>query len=174
MAGDESDSDLKPSSVAIIREVYDSENAHIKFEMELERALEAGVSVIVIEPEPLGEETARWIYVGNLLHKVSVYSGLCSITSGLVWSSLACAPFGIVSVLCAGCYTLSWQWDPCCKYQEEKNRRHLSTLPMLSDLTSASPVVLVHTDNKRKIMLHTTVSITATAICLWRLYNIFK
>lgn len=76
-------SDLKPSSVAIIREVYDSENAHIKFEMELERALEAGVSVIVIEPEPLGEETARWIYVGNLLHKVSVYSGLCSIASGL-------------------------------------------------------------------------------------------
>ncbi|RVE48174.1 hypothetical protein evm_007234 [Chilo suppressalis] len=81
MAGDESDSDLKPSSVAIIREVYDSENAHIKFEMELERALEAGVRVIVIEPEPLGEETARWIYVGNLLHKISVYSGLCSIAS---------------------------------------------------------------------------------------------
>lgn len=50
--------------------------------MELERALEAGVSVIVIEPEPLGEETARWIYVGNLLHKVSVYSGLCGIASG--------------------------------------------------------------------------------------------
>ncbi|CAG4981020.1 unnamed protein product [Parnassius apollo] len=139
MAGDESDSDLKPSSVAIIREVYDSENAHIKFEMELERALEAGVRVIVIEPEPLGEETARWIYVGNLLHKVSVYSGLCSITSGLIWNSLACAPFGIVSVLCAGCYTLSWQWDPCCKYQEDKNRRRLATLPALSDLTSASP-----------------------------------
>lgn len=51
--------------------------------MELERALEAGVSVIVIEPEPLGEETARWIYVGNLLHKVSVYSGLCGIASGI-------------------------------------------------------------------------------------------
>lgn len=51
--------------------------------MELERALEAGVSVIVIEPEPLGEETARWIYVGNLLHEVAVYSGLCSIASGL-------------------------------------------------------------------------------------------
>lgn len=50
--------------------------------MELERALEAGVSVIVIEPEPLGEETARWIYVGNVLHRVSVYSGLCSIATG--------------------------------------------------------------------------------------------
>ncbi|CAK1581913.1 unnamed protein product [Parnassius mnemosyne] len=174
MAGDESDSDLKPSSVAIIREVYDSENAHIKFEMELERALEAGVRVIVIEPEPLGEETARWIYVGNLLHKVSVYSGLCSITSGLIWNSLACTPFGIVSVLCAGCYTLSWQWDPCCKYQEDKNRRRLATLPALSDLTSASPVVLVRTDNRRKIFLHSSISAAAAAICLWRLYNIFK
>lgn len=94
--------------------------------------------------------------------------------AGLTWSSLACAPFGIVSVLCSGCYTLSWQWDPCCKYQEEKDHRHLSTLPMLSDLTSASPVVLVHRDNKRKIILHNTVSLAAAAICLWRLYNIFK
>lgn len=56
--------------------------------MELERALEAGVRVIVIEPEPLGEETARWIYVGNLLHKVSVYSGLCSIASGIYLTKL--------------------------------------------------------------------------------------
>lgn len=75
-------SQLKPSSVAIIREVYDSENANIKFEMELERALEAGVSVIVIEPETLGEETTHWIFIGNVLHEVAVYSGLCSIVSG--------------------------------------------------------------------------------------------
>ncbi|KAL4710755.1 hypothetical protein ACJJTC_004400 [Scirpophaga incertulas] len=174
MAGDESDRDLKPSSVAIIREVYDSENAHIKFELELERALEAGVSIIVIEPEPLGEETARWIYVGNILHKISVYSGFCSIVSGLAWSSLVCTPFGIVSVLCAGCYTLSWQWDPCCKYQEEKDRRHLTTLPVLGDLTSATPVVLVRKDNRKKVILHNTVAITAAAICLWRIYYIFK
>lgn len=50
--------------------------------MELERALEAGVSVIVIEPEPLGEETVRWIFVGNILHKTAVFSGLCSIIAG--------------------------------------------------------------------------------------------
>ncbi|KAG7307607.1 hypothetical protein JYU34_007829 [Plutella xylostella] len=174
MAADESDSDLKRSSVAIIREVYDSENAHIKFEMELERALEAGVSVIVIEPEPLGEETARWIFIGNVLHQASVYSGLISLAAGVTCNSLVCAPFGVVSVLCAGCYTVSWQWDPCCKYQEEKNRRHLSTLPILSELTSASPVVLVRTENKRKILLHSTVSIAAVALCLWKVYKIFK
>lgn len=106
--------------------------------------------------------------------KTMVHLKTLLLFSGLTWSSMACTPFGIVSVLCAGCYTLSWQWDPCCKYQVEKKQRHLSTLPMLSDLTSASPVVLVHTDNKRKIVLHNTISIAAAAICLWRLYNIFK
>lgn len=97
-----------------------------------------------------------------------------STISGLAWSSLACAPFGLVSVLCAGCYTLSWQWDPCCKYQEEKDRRHLATLPVMSDLTSASPVVLVRKDNRRKILIHNSVSIAAAAICIWRLYKTFK
>lgn len=62
--------------------MYDSENANIKFEMELERALEAGVNIIVIEPETLGEDTVRWIFVGNVLHEVAVYSGFCSIVSG--------------------------------------------------------------------------------------------
>lgn len=97
-----------------------------------------------------------------------------TIISGLAWSSLACTPFGVVSILLAGCYTLSWQWDPCCKYQEEKDLRRLSKLPILSDLTSASPVVLVHTDNRRKIILHSTVSLAAAAICVWRIYNILK
>lgn len=142
--------------------------------MELERALEAGVSVIVIEPETLGEETVRWIFVGNILHEVAVYSGLCSIASGLVWNPPICAPFGIVSILCSGCYTLSWQWDPCCKYQEEKDKRHLSTLPMLSELNSTSPIVLVRKDNKKKIILHSTVSLLAASICLWRIYKMFK
>lgn len=94
-------SDLKPSSVAIIREVYDSENAHIKFEMELERALEAGVSVIVIEPESLGEETARWIYVGNLLHKISVYSGLCGVASGISLETIFV--YELICITCVCC-----------------------------------------------------------------------
>lgn len=96
------------------------------------------------------------------------------IFTGLTWNSLICTPFGVISVLCAGCYTLSWQWDPCCKYQEEKHRRHLSTLPMLNDLTSATPVVLVRSDNRRKIVIHSTISIAAATICLWRIFKTFK
>lgn len=94
--------------------------------------------------------------------------------SGGLSESLLCAPFGIVSVLCAGCYTVAWQWDPCCKYQQEKDRRQLSTLPVLTELTSASPVVLVRKQNRRKIFIHSTVSIAATAVCLWRLFKLFK
>lgn len=72
------------SNVAIIREVYDSENAHETFEYELERALESECSLIVIEPSKLGDETSRWIAVGNCLHKTAALSGLAAIVTGLL------------------------------------------------------------------------------------------
>lgn len=73
------------SNVAIIREVYDSENAHETFEYELERALESECSLIVIEPSKLGDETSRWIAVGNCLHKTAALSGLAAIVTGLLY-----------------------------------------------------------------------------------------
>lgn len=75
-------SDLHPDDVAVIREVYDSENAEEVFEMQLERALQAGCRTIVIEPNRLGDETGRWIMVGNCLHKTAVLSGIGSLTAG--------------------------------------------------------------------------------------------
>lgn len=72
------------SNVVIIREVYDSENAHETFEYELERALESECSLIVIEPSKLGDETSRWIAVGNCLHKTAALSGLAAIVTGLL------------------------------------------------------------------------------------------
>lgn len=74
--------DYGSSGTAIIREVYDSENAHEAFGEELERALEAGCQMIIIEPSRLGDETARWIAVGNCLHKTAVVAGLGSIFTG--------------------------------------------------------------------------------------------
>lgn len=44
--------------------------------------------VIVIEPVRLGDETARWIAVGNCLHKTSVLAGLGSIITGSSPTSL--------------------------------------------------------------------------------------
>lgn len=66
----------------MIKEIYDSEYSRETFEIELDKALDAGCSVIVIEPTQLGEETSRWISVGNCLHKTAVISGIGAITAG--------------------------------------------------------------------------------------------
>ena len=76
-------SGTQSTELAVIREIYDCENAQERFEQELERALEAAVPVIVIEPIRLGDETARWVAVGNFLHKTSVLAGLGSVMSGI-------------------------------------------------------------------------------------------
>lgn len=62
--------------------MYDSENAQETFELELERALDANCMAIIIEPVKLGDETARWITVGNFLNKTAVVSGISSILTG--------------------------------------------------------------------------------------------
>lgn len=48
----------------------------------MERALEAEYNLIVIEPAKLGDETSRWIAVGNCLHKTASLSGLGAIATG--------------------------------------------------------------------------------------------
>ncbi|KAJ4434786.1 hypothetical protein ANN_23357 [Periplaneta americana] len=176
MAEEGSDRDLDPSKIAVIREVYDSENAYETFELELERALEAGCSIIVVEPSKLGDETARWIAVGNCLHKTAVLSGIGAIAIGLVWTDrpYVCTPLGALSLLCTGLYTISWQFDPCVQYQVERDPRRLSKFPLLGVLASASPVVLVRRDNSRRKILHTSVSLIAAAFCAWRLYDAYK
>lgn len=182
---------------AIIPEVYDDENAYENFENELEKALEAGYSVIVIEPSRLGDETARWIAVGNCLHKTAVAAGMVSVAAALVWTEkpYICLPFGILSLLCTGVYTLSWQFDPCVKYQVETDLKkliaefpQLGVLPALMSVDCqkapayvssfnnmpTNPVVLVHKDNEKQKILHSGFSIIAAIFCMWRLYNAFK
>ncbi|XP_018320730.1 transmembrane protein 11 homolog, mitochondrial-like [Agrilus planipennis] len=164
------------SNIAFIREVYDSEYAHQVFALELEKALDAGCSVIVIEPTQLGEDTAQWITVGNCLHKTAVFSGLASLTAGFIWPDrpLASTPLAALSFLCTSLYTASWQFDNCVKYQVEKDPRKLTRLLISSAVTASSPVVLVRKDNRKSIILHCTVSFAAAAFCAYRLYCTFK
>ncbi|KAK4324659.1 hypothetical protein Pmani_004718 [Petrolisthes manimaculis] len=150
------DEDRDPGSrIAIIREVYDSDSAHETFELELERALERGVPTIVIEPTTLGDETARWIAVGNCLHKTAVLAGFGAMSAGLIWHDTAflCVPLGTLSLFCTGVYTASWQFDPCCKYQVECDSNRLSRLPLQS-LSSASPVVLAEAEEGKERFQH--------------------
>ena len=67
----------------IVREVYDGNGAQDQFSLEFERCLEAAPSTIVIEPAALGDETARWIAVGNCLHKTAVLSGIGTLFAGI-------------------------------------------------------------------------------------------
>uniref|UniRef100_A0A6M2DNT1 Putative mitochondrial morphoproteinsis regulator n=1 Tax=Xenopsylla cheopis TaxID=163159 RepID=A0A6M2DNT1_XENCH len=164
------------SSIVVIREVYESENAYEVFEVELERALDAGYHTIIIEPTRLGDETGRWISVGNCLHKTAVLSGLGAIGFGILCPNrpLIITPLAVVSWFCTALYTVSWQFDPCCYYQVEKNPGKLSKIPVLSTLQSNNPTILVRKNIKRRIILHSTVTSIAAVFCFWRIYDAFK
>ncbi|XP_070579401.1 transmembrane protein 11, mitochondrial-like [Ptychodera flava] len=163
-----------PSDCAIIREVYDGENAHEHFEFQLEHALEAECQIIVIEPSRIGDETARWITAGNCLHKTSVIAGVSCLVSPLMLPSrvlnYVSLPMGFFSVACASLYGVSWQFDPCCKYQVEYDTKKLSRLP-LHTLTSTSPVVLVRHDDKYRKRLHNLVAVLAGVYCGVKIYQ---
>ncbi|XP_022901908.1 transmembrane protein 11-A, mitochondrial [Onthophagus taurus] len=162
------------TQLAVIREVYDSEFAHDRFAQELEKALEAHCNIIVIEPNPLGDETARWITVGNCLHKTAVVSGLASIVTGFVWPDCVYTylPFTVFSAVCTSLYTISWQFDNCVKYQVERDRQNLSKL-QVNALYVGSPTVLVRKDDTRRKILHCSITLAATVICIVRLYRMF-
>ncbi|XP_069762118.1 transmembrane protein 11, mitochondrial isoform X1 [Narcine bancroftii] len=136
---------LNSTDCYIVREIYNGENAQEQFEYELEQALETQYKYIIIEPTRIGDETARWIAVGNCLHKTSVIAGsVCLLTPIALASEYAryvTLPIGAISVACAALYGISWQFDPCCKYQVEYDTCKLSQLP-LNTLTSSTPVVL--------------------------------
>lgn len=133
------------------------------------------MNYIIIEPTKLGDETGRWITVGNCLHKTSVATGIASIASSLIWQQRPAifTSLGAVSILCTGLYTISWNTDPCVKYQVEKNQQTLLKVSTESNISSPV-VVLVYKDNKKTKYIHRSVTILATAFCAWRLYDALK
>lgn len=154
----------------IVREVYE-QGGEDAFENELDRALEVETQTIVIEPIKLGLETARWITIGNGLHKISVLSGLgCLVASAVVKERAVVLSLGFTSFICAGVYAASWQFDPCCKYQVENDIRRLDRLP-LHKLSTSSPIVLVRKDDNRRKILHNTIAMAAVSLCCWKLYK---
>lgn len=159
------------SNIAIIHEIYDSEDAHEEFEAKLETALESGCGIIVIEPTKIGDETARWIRVGNCLHKTCVITGSIALMSPFVMPKAIRCPcifgFSGVSIFCALLYGVSWQFDPCCKYQIEYDIKKLAHIPAG---TSPSPVVLVRTDDKYRKILHNIIACSTALYCGWKVY----
>ncbi|XP_059481076.1 transmembrane protein 11 homolog, mitochondrial isoform X2 [Neocloeon triangulifer] len=166
----------------VVREIYDSENSHEYFEQQLDLLLEAGVKYIVIEPKRLGDETARWLSVGNILHKLSLNLGLGAIIAGVLWPDrpVVCVPLASLSLLSTSLYTVSWHFDPCCQYQVEKDKN------ILFDINQRYPIyewsrqnllgpvkVLVRREalQRQRQFVHWTVCLAAVAFSGFRLYK---
>lgn len=114
---------LSATDCYIVHEIYSGENAQDQFEYELEQALEAQHKYTVIEPTRIGDETARWITVGSCLHKTAMLAGTACLFTPLAlpldYSYYISLPNGVLSLACCTLYGISWQFDPCCKYQVE-------------------------------------------------------
>lgn len=166
------------------------------FIAELDKALISQYDYIIIEPSKLGDETSRWINVGNCLHQTAVLTGLASIASskltpfrmfnlswnsssswfhiaGFIWprSINISTSVGFISLFCTSLYTISWSTDPCCQYQIEKNPNKFPKFP-LNDFTS--PVVLAYKSNKKKKYLHCAVTSVAVGLCAYKIYDMLK
>ncbi|ELK15776.1 Transmembrane protein 11 [Pteropus alecto] len=167
---------LSATDCYIVHEIYNGENAQDQFEYELEQALEAQYKYIVIEPTRIGDETARWITVGNCLHKTTVLAGTACLFTPLAlpldYSHYISLPAGVLSLACCTLYGISWQFDPCCKYQVEYDAYKLSRLP-LHTLTSSTPVVLVRKDDLHRKRLHNTIALAALVYCVKKIYELY-
>ncbi|BFZ17597.1 hypothetical protein BsWGS_20636 [Bradybaena similaris] len=161
-----------PQDLAIIREIYEHEYSSEEFELQLDKALETKAETIVIEPARLGEDTARWISCGNCLHKTAVLSGLGCLLCGGIWpeKGYLFLPLGFSSVVCAGVYAVSWQFDPCCKYQVEYDLIKVPKLP-LHTLTTTTPVVLVRKDDTRRKVLQNILALAAGSFCFYKIHK---
>ena len=107
-------------------------------------------------------------------------SGLCSICVPYIlpedYPSLSIyfgVPTALLSLGCAALYGISWQFDPCCKYQVTVNSRELSELHV-QNLTNASPVVLVRKDDKYRKVLHNSLALASTVVMIrafWKFWH---
>ena len=116
----------------------------------------------------------RWIRFGNFLHKAAVIACLGGLaTAPLVPHTLfgyVCVPLGVVGVGSAVVYDVSWQFDPCCKYQVDHDGVELNHIPS-HELHSPSPVVLIFKNDKHRKRLHNILALATCALFGWRLYK---
>lgn len=155
----------------------DTATGRATLECQLEEALEQGFTLVVVEPTGLGDNCIRWIKVGNFLHKSAVLStiGTLVITPFIPprFVLFTMAPLGALGVCCACVYGISWQFDPCCKYQVDYRGRELKRIPS-HEVHTPSPVVLVRRNDKYRKFLHNTLSLVVVGYLGWVLYKHFN
>ena len=137
--------------------------------------MERKYPTIVLECKDLGLEVVRWIRMGNFLHKSSVLSGLFSLTALAMFPTPICiysgGVFGIVSVVCAGLYSFSWQYDPCCKYQIDYGVRSLSKIPRDEFSKPQQLFILVYRNDRYRKRLHNSIALFTLGLFAWQVYR---
>jgi len=167
------------SEIKVIQELVQDYNAlgYKQALAELDQALIEMYPTIVIEPLRLGDDTARWILVGNLLHRTTVWAGIGGCVSvallpdsALLWLPV---PLAILSLGSFVGYTASWMSDPCRNYQVEQDKQRLAALNLNNLSSSNSVVVLTLTDDFRRRCMHSAVALFTASVFSFRLYKYF-
>jgi hypothetical protein len=165
---------LDPTEYKVIHNVSGVDEHSL--ECQFENSLERGYALVVVEPPGLGHNCIRWIRVGNFLHKSAVISaiGTLVITPLLPREVSFCTtfPLGAFSIGCATLYGLSWQHDPCCKYQVDYKGRELTKIPS-NAIHSSSPVILVRRNDKYRKIVHNALALAVTGYLGYILYKHF-
>lgn len=137
----------------------------------VERLLDAKVELIAVEDPQLASSLATSIQIGNVLHKVSVLSGLGGLLCASVLPSRsvpkALMPLTLVSLATAWTYNMTVCGDPISKYQIDREGSAATMLPTDALAPASTYSFLVRKDNTPRIFLHTSIS-AVTAFCFYR------
>lgn len=79
-------------------------------------------------------------------------------------------PLGVASVCCAVMYGVSWQYDPCSKYQVDHNGLSMANIPT-AELTTDTSTVLVRKNDVYRKRLHNSIAILVCLMFGWQLYK---
>ena len=144
---------------------------------QFEDAVDKQFCVIVVEPPGLGNDCIKWIKLGNFLHKSSVLTTFGFLVSipfvPTKYALVSTVPIGLFGAFCAGVYSLSWQFDPCCKYQVDYRGQMLARIPS-QDIQSSNPIVLVRKNDKYRKILQNTLSVLVWGYVGYLVYKHYR
>lgn len=159
----------------IIRDVYEDKSTPEKFEAQLDKAFRGKENIILIEPVKLGGEIKQFIVLGNRFHKSAVLCGLGSLVAMASLPSekshLVSLPLAVTGWFCTAVYDLTWQFDPCSKYQLLRDKSKLN-LNVIGKLNSTSALVIERKDDRVRKILHNALSIATLMYFSWKYYSL--
>lgn len=164
--------------MSVIREIYNGVDALELFENELDRALESGCDVIVIEPERLGEDTARWIGLGDCLHSTVLVTGSGSVISSVLWEEkpyIYCPLTGL-GLFCAAFYNCSWKKDPCAMYRTASAAEKAERTDSMAPDACKHTVLIRRMDSEsgHRSFIQSAVAFISITFSVWKLYKWIK